>query len=382
MTRTADHRAPGLTSISVVVPVYAGEDYLRRLVAEVDRLRQGWRAADAPIALLELILVDDSARDGSPALIDALGREHDWVTPLHLSRNYGQHGATVAGIMNSSGDWVATLDEDLQHPPGRITDLLRGAVRHGADIAYAQPVSAVHAAKLRDWTSVGFKWLLQRATGNANLRIVNSFRLLRGNIARGGAGVAMHDTYLDVNLTWFSQRVIAVPMELRDERFIRTGKSGYRLSTLVAHAWRMLFSSNLKVLQLSTALGASTVLLSVAIALGILGVKVFAPAAIAVQGWASLVVIISFFGGLVTAMSGITVQYLSSLVLRAHGKPAYFLVDRSTDAVLVRYFEEAESAGSTGDEPARHQPHLGTNDERAEYRDQNHGNPPPSQLAR
>jgi glycosyltransferase involved in cell wall biosynthesis len=326
------------TTVSIVVPVYAGEEYLSRLVDEVVTLRAVWQASHAPIELVELILVNDGAKDGSPELMDTLASNNAWIVPLHLARNYGQHAATIAGILHSSGDWIATIDEDLQHPPGRIPELLRHVVEQRADIAYARPTSAVHGAKLRDWTSIGFKRLLQWITGNPNLKYVNSFRLLRGDIARNSAGVAMHDTYFDINLTWFTERIIAVPMELRDERFIRTGKSGYRLKTLLAHAWRMLFSSHLKVLQLSTVLGLFTVTLSILITIGITVTKLISPSSITVQGWPSLAMIACFFGGITMFMLGVTLQYLSALVLRAHGKPAFFVIDRSRDEILSRFF--------------------------------------------
>jgi glycosyltransferase involved in cell wall biosynthesis len=329
------------TTVSIVVPVYAGEEYLSRLVDEVVTLRAVWQASHAPIELVELILVNDGAKDGSPELMDTLASNNAWI-PLHLARNYGQHAATIAGILHSSGDWIATIDEDLQHPPGRIPELLRHVVEQRADIAYARPTSAVHGAKLRDWTSIGFKRLLQWITGNPNLKYVNSFRLLRGDIARNSAGVAMHDTYFDINLTWFTERIIAVPMELRDERFIRTGKSGYRLKTLLAHAWRMLFSSHLKVLQLSTVLGLFTVTLSILITIGITVTKLISPSSITVQGWPSLAMIACFFGGITMFMLGVTLQYLSALVLRAHGKPAFFVIDRSRDEILSRFFRSQE----------------------------------------
>lgn len=325
-----------LTTVSLVVPVYSGAEYLRELVQQVAALREAWQASGATIAVTELILVDDSARDASPAVIDALAEEYDWIVALHLARNYGQHGATIAGILHSSGDWVVTLDEDLQHPPARVPELLRHAIRKRADIAYARPTTPVHGSKFRDWTSVAFKRALQWVTGNPNVRDISSFRLLRGDVARSAASVAMHDTYFDVNLTWFTQRVIAVPMELRDERFMRTGRSGYRLRTLVAHGWRMLFSSHLKVLQLSTLIGALAIATATFLAIGIILVKLISPSSIAVQGWPSLVVIISFFGGAIMFMQGVTLQYLSALVLRAHGKPSFFVVDRSRDEDVAR----------------------------------------------
>lgn len=87
-----------MISVSLVVPVYSGEAYLRRLVEAVDNLRQRWLTEGAPINVAELILVDDCAIDGSPTLLDVLAKEKSWVVVLHLARNFGQHPATAAGI--------------------------------------------------------------------------------------------------------------------------------------------------------------------------------------------------------------------------------------------------------------------------------------------
>ncbi|MEN9855628.1 MAG: hypothetical protein RLZZ157_754, partial [Pseudomonadota bacterium] len=123
--------AEASVSLSVIVPVYSGEAYLRPLLLRLEAVRMGWREQGAPFQLNEVILVDDSAVDGSPALVDALAREYSWVVPLHLMRNFGQHPATIAGILYSSGDWVVTMDEDLQHPPEDIEAMLRQAVTTG-----------------------------------------------------------------------------------------------------------------------------------------------------------------------------------------------------------------------------------------------------------
>ncbi|MFC3173959.1 glycosyltransferase [Novosphingobium bradum] len=327
-----------LTTISIVVPVYSGEDYLRRLVESTLEIKTNWENGALPVRIVEMILVDDDARDNSPAIIDALAREYPWVTALHLSRNYGQHGATVAGILYSSGDWVATLDEDLQHPPARLPSLLAHAIRSRADVVYASPLSGVHRSRFRDWSSRGAKWLVQFVTANAHLSFANSFRFIRGETARCCASVAMHDSYFDVLLTWFTQRIVPLEMDLRDERYIRTGKSGYRWHTLLSHGWRLLFSSQIRVLQASTIFGAIIVVLSFAYGVGLTLAKIINPDSIVVAGWPSLMAVITFLGGSIIALLGIALQYISTLVLRAHGKPAFFVIDRSGDDVLLKHF--------------------------------------------
>ncbi|MEM8624754.1 MAG: glycosyltransferase [Pseudomonadota bacterium] len=338
-----DDRA-GSVPVSVVVPVYAGADYLEELIASLAAVRDEWARTVAPMALSEVVLVDDAAIDRSPEIVDALAERYPWVVPLHLSRNYGQHAATIAGILHTAGAWVVTMDEDLQHPPERIAELLETATRQGADIVYARPEGAVHGAAMRDRGSRGFKRIMSFVTNDPNLPLYNSFRLLRGPIARAAASVCGHDTYFDVNLSWFSQRVAAVSMVLEDLRFQRTGRSGYSFRSLVSHALRMLFSSHLKILRLGSLTGIIVLGLSGLGGLWVLAARLFYPETITQAGWASLIVAVAFFGGLTIFLLGITLQYLSTLTLRAHGRPVFFTVDRSDDALLARWFAGSDRA--------------------------------------
>ena len=94
----------------------------------------------------------------------------------------------------------------------------------------------------------------------------------------------------------------------------------------------MIFSSQIKLLRIGSVLGLAAMVLSVLAAIYFLMVKIFSPADIAVEGWTSLFLAITFFGGLSAFMLGIVLQYLSSMILRAHGKPTFFTIDRSGDA--------------------------------------------------
>ncbi|MEX0409763.1 glycosyltransferase [Aquibium sp. LZ166] len=327
-----------MIKVSIVTPVYSGEAYLRRLVGEVERLRDECVAKQAPFAAHELILVDDEAVDGSGVLIDELGREKSWVNPIHLSRNFGQHAATIAGILHSSGDWVATIDEDLQHPPGRIVELLRRAVTEQRDVIYASPSEGIHETMMRDWTSRTYKRLIEMLSGNPNVRKVNSFRLIRGAVARAASSVCAHDTFFDVALSWFTKRIDVVTMTLKDERYISTGRSGYRFRSLLSHARKLLFSSHIKILRAASLSGLVISGIVLVLSLVLLFSKVLFPTAIESVGWTSLMLTIAFFGGVIVFLLGIVLEYLSFLILRAHGKPLYFTIDRSSDAVLHAYF--------------------------------------------
>jgi len=328
-----------MISLSVVVPVYAGEKYLRDLVEKIAAVREKLVQSAFPIHLQEIVFVDDSAIDGSPAVLDQIALEESWVKVVHLARNFGQHAATIAGIINTTGDWVVTMDEDLQHPPSRIPDLLRKVAETQCDIVYASATSGVHSSLMRDLSSRSYKRMMEWLTGNPHLRHVNSFRLIRGSIARGAAAACPNDIYFDVMLSWFTNRVKTVFMDLRDERFITTGSSGYNLRSLMSHARRMLASSQVKMLRLGAAFGMLILLMSLVAAAGLFLMKVFAPDEIAIQGWASQVLLTTFFGGLCVFMIGVVLEYISIMLVRSHGKPLFFAVDRSSDAQLKSHFE-------------------------------------------
>jgi glycosyltransferase involved in cell wall biosynthesis len=121
-------------SISVVVPVYAGAKFLPNLFTALAEVRGAWQHEARPFALNEVIFVDGAAVDESPRLLDELSATASWSRIIYLSRSYGQHPATIAGILHSAGDWIFTIDEDLQHNPKHFTTMLELAVTTVRDI--------------------------------------------------------------------------------------------------------------------------------------------------------------------------------------------------------------------------------------------------------
>lgn len=325
-------------SISVVIPLYSGADYLTTLIAELNEVRNGWNSDSCPISLTEVILVDDAAIDRSAEIADLIAHENNLVTVIHLARNFGQHPATIAGILHTSGDWVVTLDEDLQHPPARIEDLLRKAILHGCDIVYANADTKVHENYIRDAGSRLYKRLMELLTGNSNMLAFNSFRLIRGSVARAASSTCGHDTYFDVSLSWFTQRVEVVRMTLKDERFIRSGKSGYSFYKLISHARRMLMSSGARVMRAASVVGLFIIASSVIGAMLLVYYHLFEESSTLVKGWSSLIISIVFFGGTIIFLVGLILEYLALLVMNAHGKPIFFTIDRRSDALLTDYF--------------------------------------------
>jgi polyisoprenyl-phosphate glycosyltransferase len=332
-----------LITLSTVTPVYRGAETLRALVVELDRYKKELLLSEGPLRLIESIFVDDGSNDGSSILLAELEEEYDWVHVITLSRNYGQHPATVAGILYSSGDWVATLDEDLQHHPKFLNELLHQAVIRNSDIVYANPIHAVHESVFRDISSKRIKWIVARLTKNKFMPLFNSYRMIRGNIARGAAAVSIDQTYFDVALSWFTTRISGVKLPLKDLRYVQSEKSGYSFLSLLSHARRLLLTSNVKFVRLGAVTGLVVMMLAIVGGITTIVVRLMYPELIMAEGWASIMIVTLFLGGLSAFLIGLVLENLSIILMQTHGKPKFFEVDRRSDKELAEWFKTEKS---------------------------------------
>ena len=110
--------------ISIVIPVFRGQESLIRLVSEINVLTKIQKTTlGYDYKVNELILVHDCGPDDSYKTIIELEQTYLYIRPIWLSRNFGQHAATLAGMASATGDWVLTIDEDGQHNPEEVSKL-------------------------------------------------------------------------------------------------------------------------------------------------------------------------------------------------------------------------------------------------------------------
>lgn len=329
-------------TISTITPVYRGASTLRDLVLAINDFRENLKSQNSPIQLIESIFVDDGSQDGSGNVLNELKKEFEWVHVVTLSRNFGQHPATIAGILYSSGDWIVTLDEDLQHHPKYIDAMLKKAVSMSSDIVYAKPLNPVHESFIRDFSSRSFKWFLSKITGDKNIPLFNSFRVIRGDIGRAASAISIDQTYFDVALSWFTKRITTESVELKDLRYIKTGQSGYSIKSLLSHARRLLQTSNLKIVRIGAYIGFLAMILGILASFITFIEKLFFPELITANGWASLIISILLLGGLNAFLIGLALENISILIMQSHGKPKYFEINRESDLILLDWYSDKE----------------------------------------
>jgi glycosyltransferase involved in cell wall biosynthesis len=307
--------------ISVVIPVYGGENTLAAVIDEVSRLTSLSHSPDGhPFRVTEALLVYDNGPDDSARVIRELASEHEFVRPVWLSKNFGQHAATIAGMASSGGDWIVTLDEDGQHDPADIGVLLDAAMTTQSAVVYAKPTNPAPHGLFRNTASRGAKWFLTKVFAGSNAPDYQSYRLILGSIGRGVAAYSGSGVYLDVAMGWVAGGTTTAPIKLRAEG---DRKSGYSTRRLISHFWKMILTSGTRGLRLVSVLGVLFAAIGVIIAIYILISRV--TGAIITEGWASTIVIILLGVGAILFSLGIIAEYIGVNVNMAMGKPPYMI---------------------------------------------------------
>lgn len=308
---------------SVVIPVYRGEHTLSPVVEELLPLTErqctpggrAWRLA-------EVVLVNDGGPDRSDKVIRKLASEYPCVRPVWLSRNFGQHAATVAGMSSTGSEWIVTLDEDGQFDPNDIGRMLDVALDRRAPLVYARPTTPPPHGLVRNLCSNLAKGVVTKLLVARNFPRFSSFRLMLGDVGRGVAAYMGPGVYLDVALMWVFPIAEACPVRFRDE-LTRPSGSGYSFRSLLTHFWQLVVSAGTRPLRLVSLVGAATTFGGIIFALVILFEYAFGN--IHFQGYTSLMIVLLVLGGAILFSLGVIAEYIGAAVRMAMGKPLYLI---------------------------------------------------------
>lgn len=300
--------------VSVVVPVYNSPDLPelhRRISAALGARR--W----------ELVLVDDASPD--PAVwpsIEKLCRADGRVRALQLSRNFGQQAATLCGLAESRGRSVVTMDDDLQHRPEDIERMLSAAGVH--DIVIAQFPRRHHSRFKRctSWMKWKFdQWILGAPEGVR----YSSFRVLSRTVVDGMMSIHTPHPFIPALMLCVSRDVVGVEAT-HDTRL--HGEGGYTLRKLFSVFSNLLINNSSLLLRAIGQIGILSAGLSIAYG-ALIFYRRFVQE-ISVPGWASLMVAVTFLGGLALLSLGVIGEYLIRIIESSETKPTYFVRRRST----------------------------------------------------
>lgn len=319
-------------TVSIVVPVYRGERHLAGLMGDIEPLTTPQRTAEGHVfRVAEVVLVNDCGPDGSARVMRDLSEVHDWVRPVWLSRNFGQHAATIAGMASTGGEWIVTLDEDGQHDPGDIGSLLDCAVRENASLVYAAPVNLAPHPAFRRVTSKMSKRVVNLLGSGSDASVFHSYRLVLGEVGRSVAAYVGQGVYLDVALSWVAPTPSTAPVTLRGEG---ERESGYSTRTLASHFWRMVLTSGTRALRLVSLLGVVCAVGGIVLAVWLVIARLAGSNQVA--GWTSLMVVTLLCTGAVLFSLGVIAEYVGVAVNMAMGRPPYLIIGDPATGPLGR----------------------------------------------
>jgi len=124
---------------SVVVPVFNGRDKIDELFERIKK------TFDARQCRYEIVIVNDGSTDDTWQVIEKAAAKNPNIVAIKLTRNFGQHPAVLCGLANSSGDYMLTIDADLQNPPEELFKLIEPAVENNLDLIFAKFTKKQHA---------------------------------------------------------------------------------------------------------------------------------------------------------------------------------------------------------------------------------------------
>lgn len=299
--------------VSIVVPVYRSANTIRTLK---ERLESAMNGAGMPH---EIIFVDDCGGDGSWEIIQSLSLESPHVRGIKLSRNFGQHAATLCGISRANGEWVVTIDDDLEQPPESTPELVKKA-QTGFSLVYGVNESRSHAFWRNATSEIG-RSLFKFAIPSLN-REYTSFRAIHRSAAEALSRFQSPFTFVDGYLSWVTSNyaTVTVPHHPRGE-----GRSNYNLRKLLTHMINIFVTFSDLPLRLATWLGIGASLGGAAWGAFILISRL--TGTVSVSGYASLMAAIMFVGGIQLLILGIFGEYLARINFRTGSMPL-FLVEK------------------------------------------------------
>lgn len=305
-----DQNTPDL---SLVIPVYNGSRTIGPLVDQIIKVFGS--------TSFEVVLVNDGSEDDSEAVCATLAEQFPrTVLFVHLSRNFGEHNAVLAGFMQSRGRYVAVLDDDGQNPPEEVKRMVEDLKRKNYDVVYGHYIEKKHSAfrNLGSWFNDRIATIMLHKPKELYL---SSFKVMNRFVVNEIIKYHGPYPYTDGLIYRVTRNIGQLPVE---HRISASGPSRYTFRKLVRLWLNMFLNFSIKPLRLSIYVGLITSCLSVVALVGILIDRIWITPNVTL-GIPTVLGTIVFLAGIQLMILGLVGEYLGRLYLDQTGTPQYVL---------------------------------------------------------
>lgn len=299
--------------LSLIVPCYNEQD-------NVEAFHDACRAAfDGRIASYELIFVNDGSRDDTWARLTALQEKTDVpIKLIDFSRNFGKEAAMYAGMQRAEGEFVTVIDADLQQPPEKVLEMVRFLEANPDFDAVAAYQDARREGRFTALCKKLFYHVIDAACDIPFKADASDFRTLRRGVVQAILSMGEYHRFSKGIFSWVGFRTHYLPYTVQPRH---AGKTSWSFIKLCRYAVEGIVSFSTFPLRIATVTGALMAFMSLIYIL-IVVIKKLAYG-IAVPGYATIVVLILFTGGLQMIMLGIIGQYIARIYIQSKQRPIY-----------------------------------------------------------
>ena len=265
----------------------------------------------------ELMFVDDGSKDKTWDCIVQASKEDLHVHGVHFSRNFGKESAIFAGLASASGDCVAVMDCDLQHPPQTLVEMYR-KWEEGFEVVEGVKRSRGKESFLHAVSAGSFYKIMSSAT-KIDMTHASDFKLLDRKAVNAILEMPERNAFFRAQSSWIGFKTTSVAFDVQERE---AGESKWNTRSLIRYAVSNIVGYSTAPMQVVTAAGIITFLLAVVMGIQTL-VRYFAGKA--VEGFTTVILLILIIGSMIMISLGMIGYYIARIYQEVQGRPRYII---------------------------------------------------------
>jgi len=307
-----------METISLVIPCYNEEESIPLFVKRIDEV-----AAMLPQLGFEMIFVDDGSKDNTLEVLRNVSAGHTGISYISFSRNSGKEAALLAGLEASTGDYVAVIDADLQHPPELLPKMYEGITSEGYDCVATRRVNRQGEPKIRSFFARRFYGLINKISETQMVDGATDYRLMTRQMVDAVLSMKEYNRFSKGLFSWVGFNTKWIEFE-NVPRI--AGETTWSFGSLFLYSLDGITAFSVRPLAIASFFG---ILFCILAFIGAMFVVVrWLMFGDPVQGFATIVVSILFVGGVQLFTTGILGQYLAKSYLETKGRPIYIVKEK------------------------------------------------------
>lgn len=301
--------------ITLIIPCYNEQESLPLLYSELVKVSQQMSEQN-----FEFLFVNDGSRDRTLDILKELAQKDERVKYISFSRNFGKESAMYAGLDNARGDYVAFMDADMQDPPALLPEMYKAVTEEGYDSVATRRVTRKGEPPIRSFFARMFYRIMNKISDTDIVDGARDFRLMNCKFVDALLQMKEYNRFSKGLFGWVDYKTKWIEFE-NVERV--AGETKWSFWSLFKYSIEGILAFTTAPLVIASVLGILLCFLAFVFIVFIIVRKICFNNS--VNGWASMVCIISLLGGLQLFAIGVVGQYLAKLYLEIKNRPIYLI---------------------------------------------------------